>query len=317
MTPIVKILFGSHLYGTNTINSDLDYKSVFLPQLSDCILNKIPKSINLSTGNYNTKNLPTDVDIENFSLQYFLQLGFKGETVFLDMIHANSDSILSSTEYWKFIQSNRSKFYTKNLKSYLGYCRKQAAKYGIKGSRLNDCKIAYNALLDIRDQYSDKVKIKEVWDQLILGEHLKIYKLDKPNNKTSDLRVYDVCGRKIMADAPVSSAIETITHIINSYGDRAKKAESNKGVDWKAISHAFRAGFQLKELYSEGDITFPLKDKDFLIKLKLGKFHYLNDGISTRLENLIDEVEVLCEKSEFPLEVNKEFWDEWLVSLYK
>jgi len=46
MNIIVKMKFGSHLYGTATVDSDLDYKGVFLPSKKEVLLGKIHKSIN-------------------------------------------------------------------------------------------------------------------------------------------------------------------------------------------------------------------------------------------------------------------------------
>ena len=51
---IVKTIFGSHLYGTSTPESDNDFKGVFLPSKEQILLNEIPKSINESTKNNNS-----------------------------------------------------------------------------------------------------------------------------------------------------------------------------------------------------------------------------------------------------------------------
>lgn len=38
MNKILEMKFGSHLYGTNTPNSDLDYKAIYLPTAREIIL---------------------------------------------------------------------------------------------------------------------------------------------------------------------------------------------------------------------------------------------------------------------------------------
>ena len=43
MNLIVKMVFGSHLYGTNTPQSDKDFKGVFMPTNEQIYLGKIPK----------------------------------------------------------------------------------------------------------------------------------------------------------------------------------------------------------------------------------------------------------------------------------
>ena len=95
---LMKTKFGSHLYGTDTPNSDLDYKGVYLPSPREMFLNKIPKSITKNTSNNQSKNTCKDIDHEIYSLHYFLDLALKGETAALDMLHASQrvvDSIKS------------------------------------------------------------------------------------------------------------------------------------------------------------------------------------------------------------------------------
>ena len=41
MDMVVKIKFGSHLYGTNMPTSDLDYKSVYVPEGDDILLQRV------------------------------------------------------------------------------------------------------------------------------------------------------------------------------------------------------------------------------------------------------------------------------------
>jgi predicted nucleotidyltransferase len=49
MDILVDMVFGSHLYGTNSETSDRDYKGVFMPTREQILLQRIPHSINEST----------------------------------------------------------------------------------------------------------------------------------------------------------------------------------------------------------------------------------------------------------------------------
>lgn len=42
---VVRVEFGSHLYGTNTPASDHDYKSVFIPSAEDILLQRVKGSL--------------------------------------------------------------------------------------------------------------------------------------------------------------------------------------------------------------------------------------------------------------------------------
>lgn len=313
MKTIVKMNFGSHLYGTNSETSDKDYKGVYLPSLQDCILGTVKRSIvNNSKSNSEIKNTKDDFDSEIYSLQYFLlELGKNGDTTFLDMIHAPDSALIESSEIWEYVRKNRAKFYTKNLKSYVGYCRSQAAKYGIRGSKLEEAQ----KILNVLNSHNEGEKLANFWEELPNSEYSKRYDID--NCQAKDKRAFDFCGKKLMADTNVFFAKQTIQKFYDSYGERARMAQANEGIDWKAISHAFRVGYQLKELYTTGDLIFPLKDAEFLREIKKGFYHYVNDKIAEKLENLISEIEILASNSSYPEKVNIREWENFIIELYK
>lgn len=302
---VVKMLFGSHLYGTSTPDSDHDYKGIFIPSRQDIILGKIPKSINHSTGDHFSKNGAGDVDTELFSLHYFLKLAIEGQTVAFDMLHASSEFILSGSPVWDSIVGNRELFYTKNLKVFVGYARRQASKYGIRGSRLHAAK----SIVEILDGYPSETRLVELWEKLPVGEHLCHIPV-----AGGSVKQYQVCGKTFQSTITIAYAKGILDKFIEGYGARAKLAEQNKGIDWKAVSHALRAAYQVKEILTDGTITFPLKDREYLTAVKRGKVDYLTDAAPT-LEDLMSEVEVLSAKSNLPDKVNSKFWKDFLIEV--
>lgn len=298
---IVRMIFGSHLYGTNTEHSDMDYKGVFLPKRKDILMSRVNKSYSFNTKTGNDKNTSEDVDTELYSLHYFISLACDGQTVALDMLHAPKSMILESSDMWELIVSNREEFYTKNLKAFVGYARRQASKYGIKGSRLNsaDEVLSILSLCNIQEK-----RLSDIWDDLPDIEHIhKIY------NEHSQLREYQVCGKKFQETVKISYVIPILEKFIKEYGNRARQARDNQNIDWKAISHALRAAYQVKELLTNNTITFPLEKADLIRDIKQGGRDYMN-FVSPLLEDLMDEVEELSEKSALPEKVDRGFWDD-------
>jgi len=55
---VVELLFGSHLYGLNTPESDKDYKGIVLPTAEDILLGHTSFHIDKSTGNDKSKKWP-------------------------------------------------------------------------------------------------------------------------------------------------------------------------------------------------------------------------------------------------------------------
>jgi predicted nucleotidyltransferase len=75
MKTLVKMQFGSHVYGTNVSTSDHDYKAVHLPEGRDILLQRPKNTINIKTKVDGTKkNTAEDVDFESFSVQQYLKL---------------------------------------------------------------------------------------------------------------------------------------------------------------------------------------------------------------------------------------------------
>jgi len=303
---VVHMMFGSHLYGTNNDDSDVDYKGVFLPAYEDILLSRVNKSYSFNTKTGNDKNTSEDIDSEIYSLHYFIKLAIEGQTVALDMLHAPYDMIIEHSTIWDLIVANRDKFYTKNLKAFIGYARRQAAKYGIKGSRLNT---AREVLDFIRSKYLYYERLSELWDELPLIEH--VHKL---RNVKNDLREYQVCGKKFQETARISYVVPILESFVDSYGERARQAANNENIDWKAVSHAIRAAYQVRELLTENTITFPLKNAKFIKEVKEGKHDYTTI-VAPHLESVMDEVEDLSLKSNLPERPDQKFWDSLVCSI--
>ncbi|GAF68313.1 unnamed protein product [marine sediment metagenome] len=307
---IALIRFGSHLYGTNTENSDTDYKGIFLPSREMIFLGKIPKSVRLdSKTDNNSKNTNADIDCELYSLHYFIELACKGETVALDMLHVDNKNLLTTSETWDNITQNRSLFLTKNLKSFVGYARRQAAKYGVKGSRLN---AAREFVEVITKEAADEergldIRMKDIWGKLPLNEHCRFIE-DSPNGTGQ----YQICGKILQSSITVDMAHGIISGFIDVYGDRARQAADNKGIDWKAMSHALRAAYQTREILTTGKIQYPLQDAAFLRDVKTGKLDFLS-VVLPMLETEMAEVERLSEISTLPEKVDRKYWDDFII----
>ena len=294
--------FGAHLHGTATSDSDVDYKGVFMPSKDELLLGRIPKSHSHSTGKDESKNTKNDIDVEIYSFHYFIKLACDGQTVAMDMLHAPEDMILQSSNIWKTITINRHKFYTKNLKSFIDYARRQASKYGIKGSRIN----AAVQVLELLKKEDPSKKMREIWDELPRIEHCYNIAPD-PNG----MRQYQVCGKSFQESATIGYVIPILEKFYNDYGRRARLAAENKNIDWKAISHALRAAYQTKEILTENNLIFPLKMAPFLMRVKQGKLDYLTE-VAPVLESLMEEVEELSLRSTLPKTVDRKFWDQFI-----
>lgn len=313
MQTVVKMIFGSHLYGTATANSDTDLKGVFMPTREQILLQRVPKSISQSRNKKEgEKNTAADVDFEMYSLNYFLHLALEGETVALDMLHAPKSALQEMSSVWADLVWHREKFYTKNLKSFVGYARRQAAKYGVKGSRLSEAKAVLETLQKLTQiNWQDGVlpRVGEFFDRLPKGEHISITTTDQDT-------MYNVCGKSLSSKARIDHYIPMLQNFVDTYGHRAKEAAENKGIDWKAVSHAFRAAFQVRHILKHGGYTYPLPETDIIREVKSGQLDWFT-VVQPELELLMDEVETLSRESTLPEKPDRAFWDQWLIQAFE
>lgn len=306
---IVRMVFGSHLYGTNTEDSDQDFMSVKLPSIRDVFLGKIFKEETIQSGDAHSNNTKNDIDEKIYSLHRFIEMACEGQMVALDMLHAPENMLKESTYVWKYIVKNREKFYNKNILPFVEYARKQAAKYGIKGSRLQEVSL----LIDLLQKQDANLPLKCVWNMLPLGEHIKIIESNICLNPYREIRQVQIVGKKFQETSKIGYILPTLEKYQEEYGKKAILAKENKGIDWKAVSHAFRAAIEVKELLLTHTITLPLKEAEFIKEIKLGKLDYTTE-VSPLLDELMAEVEIASRTSTLPEAPDYKFWESFIIS---
>lgn len=322
---ILEMKFGSHLYGTSTPESDLDFKGVYLPTARQIILGNYPKTINTQRpkkhGERNTKD---DVDVELVSLDRFLELLCDGQTMALDILFGFnwSDCTPEGVRIMSNIFTNRVEFLNSNVNAFVGYARQQAAKYGVKGSRMD----ALKSTLDLLEGFPEHDKLIEyafALDELVaLSEGLvnlektpliEIIQVKAPNNRVEPH--LHVAGRKIPFHATVKYAKQILSKIYKNYGDRAHKAQLAGGKDYKALSHAVRVNSEAMELLQTGKITFPRPDADLQVKIKTLQVPY--EQISEMIEQGLADLVGAQENSVLRPAPNREFAAQIVYEEYK
>ena len=130
---LVKMVFGSHLFGTDTPDSDRDYMGVYLPSARDILLQRV-QPVRDQSSNPRTANQAGDVDVVWYSLQKFLAMAAEGQTNAVDMLFAPRAACIGPVHpVWDEILANRHRLLTRRIAAFVGYCRRQANTYSVKG----------------------------------------------------------------------------------------------------------------------------------------------------------------------------------------
>lgn len=313
--------YGSHLYGLDTPSSDIDFRGIYIPTLDDIILKKDLDEIN--------KEIELDghkIDIKIFSLQKFVKLCSKADTNALDLLfschkdYAFKDKQSHVEQYYAkpiavmpYICSEVSKLInTDRLESPITYAFKQATKYGIKGERL---KVLENILIMALqlNNLPFKCTVEDLVKEIDLdNKHLKIDELD---NKGKTEKYLYVCGIQHQFNLDINTFVNRIVEKINKEYTSERTKSSKDGNDWKALSHAIRVLLEVKELLETGNIKFPLKDKDFIKDIKLGKIErkIIDEYFNKNLSDIINKVQ----ENKLSWEYDENFWNEFILKEVK
>lgn len=302
MRTLVTMRFGSHLYGTSTPASDIDLKSVHLPDAESILLQRVKGVITANTkADKGARNTADDIDRESFVLQKFLGLVAEGQTVALDMLFAPDWALEGEPDpLWRMIQANRHRLLTSKYAAFVGYCRTQANRYGIRGSRVAAARAAMEFLASAMDDHGTQAKLQVVapYIEEITAEMEHMELEDRPQQHGQTIRHWSVCNKLMPYTSSIKSAHETMSAVVKEYGHRALAAEKNEGVDWKAVSHAVRIATQAIELLQTGSVVFPRPDAERLVAIKLGKLPYRD--VADEIDALLPAVVAAAEASSLP-----------------
>ena len=319
MQLIVEMRFGSHLYGTATPLSDLDHKGVYIPAARDILLQRVQDTISKSRPKApGEKNSAGDVDHEIYGLQRYLELLSEGQTVALDMLFA-PDSVMVSEPRpeWREIQANSDRLVTRRAASFVRYCRQQANKYGIKGSRVAAARAALALLTSAEVVHGSTAKLGTIEVEVAAfastSEHASMLDMEMPGGRL--VRHLEVCGRRMPFTSAIKSAREIVCRLADEYGERALQAERHEGVDWKALSHAVRVGREALELLQTGRITFPLSCAAEILAIKRGERPYA--AVGEEIERLLEAVEGAATHSALRDEPDQDFIDDLVARTYR
>jgi hypothetical protein len=317
MELIVEMRYGSHLYGTDTPRSDIDLKSVYLPEAHDILLQRVKATIVVTPQKPpGQKNDPGEVDRETYSLQRFLGLLAEGQTMALDMLFAPESAMtMPPAPLWREIQANAHRLVSRRTAMFLGYCRRQANTYGVKGSRVVAARKALGVLEEAEARLGGAAKLGELADELktLAGsEHIGIAVLPSASGKP--MRYLEVCGHKAPFTASIKNAREIARRLLKDYGQRALQAERNDGVDWKALSHAVRIGREAVELFQTGRIALPRPDAGYLLAIKQGGVAY--NAVTEEIEALLSEIEAAAAGSSLPEAPDLRYIDDLVIRAY-
>lgn len=306
-TPLAKIRFGSHLYGTNTPASDIDLKSIHIPSARGILLGLPEDVLHLgskaqnnaqSSGYWSGRpraNTFQDVDHESMSLAKLFGMLKEGDMNAIELLFAPTDRIEETSSAWNYLVSPevRKRLIDRRCTGFVGYCQGQATRYGIRASRIDEITQFRAALTRIAAEHPEGLqgRAKDCLEQLVsaTAANPEISWAHRYSGKSPDLLHISICGRLAAITERMQQLSDIADGILKKYGRRAHAASVAGGYDFRALSHAIRVGREAVELLSTGSITFPLPSASELVAIKLGRV--AGPRVLEMLDGVLDDVE--------------------------
>jgi hypothetical protein len=316
---IIKMEFGSKLYGTSMPESDLDYKSIHIPNTKDILLQRAKGShIRGSSKQMGVKNGPKDIDHESISLQFYINSLTSGQTFALDMAFAPRDMWIQTGDklwIWQGIIENKDLLISRSSVSFMGYAKSQANKYGEKGKKITALKLAIR-FLESFDPLKTLKDIEPMLDRFV-------YPGDLYSGDGSDLLItyktikgekhLDICGKMTPMHSKVHKALGLYRKVLDTYGSRSM-ASHYGGIDLKACMHALRIINEGIELFKTGNITFPRPEAEYLRSIRRGEVS--NEKIEDAIEASFIELKNCHKNSMLRESPDLDFANDLICSVY-
>ncbi len=311
---------GSHLYGTNTPDSDIDTRGVFIPSIEYFL------GVAQRTTGYRDKI----TDTEYHELSHFFKLALKCNPNIIEYFFIPTSQMITSSKEWDLIVENKDLFLSSKAKhTFTGYAFSQMKR--IKNHRAwlltppkkkperKDFDLPPHKSLLSRDKIGAFNEIianylkqigayHELKDNLLEMEEVHNYKAIVENTSKLDYKAVgtivplsDNIMYALEREKAYSSALMHWTQYQNWLKNRnpaRAKLEAKYKYDTKMALHCFRLMSEGEELLNKGTITFPRPDGELLLEIKNGKYKY--NELIEKLENMESFFEELYTKSSLP-----------------
>jgi predicted nucleotidyltransferase len=263
---------GSHLYGTSTPTSDVDYVGIVMPP-EDCIfgLLKVEEiNLDIKSKSESGKNNKDAIDRKFYELRNFAKLALQNNPNILEILWVNSESIIFKNEYYDMLHSNAQLFLNKEsvFTRFISYSSSQKHKMVIKEKHFSELSAALD-YFEGQESHSIIVEFREK-GLPFLGESINYFIIGDLN---------------FQKHARIKKVLEILRERMSKISNRYELV-TKYGYDTKFSMHLIRLLLEGKELLKTGEIVFPLKDRKFLLDIRSGKYKIEEIlSISTQLEN--------------------------------
>ena len=285
---ILKGRVGSMLYGTNTPSSDEDFSGIFLSDENGYLGLSSASEIDLSvtSKNENNKNNSDAVDFKLYELRKFVKLAIQNNPNITELLFLNGQNIIFINEYGTEILSNAHLFPSRRAyEPFRKFAQSQRHKMVIKEKHFEQLSSAHHFFTQkFESDFDPHVMLVEIRPEL---EKIAV-------ETSTHFAMGDLNFEKHLTVKKVKVILEDrMSKISNRY-----ELVLKHGYDTKFSSHWIRLLQEGIDILSTGRLEFPLKNRELILDIKLGKYHI--DEVVKMGDALLLNLESVFENSKLP-----------------
>ena len=241
MNLLYEVVHGSHLYGTNTSESDLDIKGIYAPYSYDILCGKEPtlNVISFANKGVNEKSDKNTVERKYYSLAKFYWLLSKGDIGCTEMLFARNFATQKFDNFVKEILDYAPRYMiSKKIVSFIN-CANNNIKNAEKSANVNDINIRNKSLYNA-------VRLNMEVQELVNTGKIKFPLTDREyllNIRNGNVDYQETFNKaKLMSEQS-----------INLINDSNLSDTANMGYAYRDIEYYYRNEFDIMTFVSEYD----------------------------------------------------------------
>jgi len=297
---ILKVYRGSHSYGTNHENSDIDFGGICIPPKEYIIgfenFEQYECKDYINYHNYKVENNKAEATI--FSLHKFINLASNCNPNIVEHLFVDEKHIIHCDEFGEILLNNRNLFLTKRAKhTFGGYAYSQLKRLTNKLpvnelkqriKNLNEHKRQYNIYLT-KLNYKLEIVKKNI-DEITDNDAEKIIEI------TNEINDYE--NRIVNIDQEISKVEEEMGKGQHKHIGSHKDLIEQYGYDVKHGLHLIRLLLMGLEILNTGYLTVLRPEKDYLLAIRNGE--YTLEQVKSHAEKLFIQLDETYDKSKLP-----------------
>ena len=241
MNLLYEVVHGSHLYGTNTSDSDLDIKGVYAPYSYDVLCGEEPALNVISKANkrINEKSDKNTIERKYYSLAKFYHLLSKGDIGCTEMLFARNFATQKFDNFVKEILDYAPRYMiSKKIVSFVN-CANNNIKNAEKSANVNDINIRNKSLYNA-------IRLNMEVQELVNTGKIKFPLTDR--EYLLNIRNGNVDYQETINQAKL--LLEQSIYLIN---DSNLSDTANMGYAYRDIEYYYRNEFDIMTFVSEYD----------------------------------------------------------------